>query len=148
MATTELIVQACGVIGFFTSFAMFIPMAKGIWDNRNNAHALASQSIWTQIIWITNALVWIVYGFGMGAIWSALPSFINLPLAFFSLYLVQKCRRHEKKKAILNGEACWCGWPSKSGHKIFVTAAPGYGTLVDCSERSHRTGVAVPDGTQ
>lgn len=53
-------------IGFLASciaFIMFIPSAVTIYKNRHDAHALRGSSIGMNLLLVTNALLWGVYGF-------------------------------------------------------------------------------------
>lgn len=139
----EFFIQIAGVLGFITSVTMFFPMAINVWRYRKDDKALLSQSIVMQILWIANAIFWMIYGFGTGAIFSALPSFINLPLAVFNLYLVTHSRKKVKySKLSYEEKPCACGYPKKTGHKLFVIAPPGYGSIVECNGK--RRGFVVP----
>lgn len=143
-------IDAFGLLGFFTSIVMFLPLVHGVWKNRNDDYALKSQSVWMQILWLANAVFWAIYGIGVGAIFTALPSFINFPLACFNLYLVARSKLRDKQRVQHEREGspvCGCGYPQRDGHKLFITAAPGYGSIINCDGSYRKFAVPIPNET-
>lgn len=121
-------------IGFLASciaFIMFIPSAVTIYKNRHDAHALRGSSIGMNLLLITNALLWGVYGFLSSAFWVAAPGLVNLPLAVFSIYAIVRSRQQESVK-----EPLW-----DDDHKIFITTPPGFGSVVRPNHSNIRHGI-------
>lgn len=60
------------------------------------------------------------------------------PLALFAVVLAFGTRRNVAETRRLNAVRrqaegrCGCGWPDEVPHHLFVTAAPGYGTILPC----------------
>lgn|SRR5690625_4938287 len=105
-------------IGFLASciaFIMFIPSAVTIYKNRHDAHALRGSSIGMNLLLITNALLWGVYGFLSSAFW----------------YAIVRSRQQESVK-----EPLW-----DDDHKIFITAPPGYGSVVSPNHSNIKHGI-------
>lgn len=92
---SQLVLNAFGVVGSISSLLMFIPPAVKIFQYRNDAKALESQSLLFQWMSILSAVCWIVYGFGMNAPLSAVPSFVKIPMACASIFFVVRARREE-----------------------------------------------------
>lgn len=105
-------------IGFLASciaFIMFIPSAVTIYKNRHDAHALRGSSIGMNLLLVTNALLWGVYGFLSSAFW----------------YAIVRSRQQESVK-----EPLW-----DDDHKIFITAPPGYGSVVSPNHSNIKHGI-------
>lgn len=75
------------------AFIMFVPQALRCWRLRHNPTALEGVSRAGMVMLLVNAVLWAVYGLGVGAIWSAVPSFFNAPLALFVLARLTRADR-------------------------------------------------------
>lgn len=82
------VVELCGVAGSAMAFVMFVPQAVRCWRFRRDPDALEGVSRAGMVLLLCNAVLWAVYGLGVGAIWTAVPSFFNAPLAVFVLWLL------------------------------------------------------------
>lgn len=89
----DVLVQACGAAGSVIAFVMFVPQALRCWRMRHNPAALEGVSRAGMVMLLINAVLWGVYGLGVGAIWSAVPSFFNAPLAVFVLVVLRQAGR-------------------------------------------------------
>ena len=83
------ILNVCGLAAAVVSFVMFVPQAARVWRLRHDGEQLKGVSQAGQWMLIANAALWAVYGIGMGAYWTAIPSFVNAPLAAVTLYLLR-----------------------------------------------------------
>lgn len=92
--TAANIIDMCGAAGAAISFIMFLPQAIKAWTHRHNPAALAGISTSGQTLVLANAAIWAIYGIGTGAIWVAVPSFINAPLAVGTIAVLTKGKRH------------------------------------------------------
>lgn len=94
---SPLIVEAAGFIAAASTLLLFIPQTLSTWRNRHDAHAFAGLS--TGMIWLSfiGAVMWLIYGAGIGAVWTMIPSFINIPLTLFILFLIKKARGQARK---------------------------------------------------
>jgi uncharacterized protein with PQ loop repeat len=89
-----------GAAAFAVSVALFVPQAITVWRSRNDPNALRGVSMVGQWLLLCNAGLWAVYGIGVGAWWTAAPSFVNGPLAAFVLYLLRRARHRSTLPAL------------------------------------------------
>lgn len=133
-------VHLIGFLASVVSFLVFIPQAAKVWTFRKSPHALRGVSVGSQVLILLNASLWGVYGFLTGAFWVAAPGIINAPLAVMSIYLIMSARGHESVAPTVDAGCPYCGWREDSEHKIFITAPPGYGSVMPCNEVTARYG--------
>lgn len=120
------------VLGFFgtlISFILWIPQARAVWRSRKDPHALRAVSISTQLLVVINASIWFIYAYVLKEFWVGAAGFINMPLAFLTIYLLLKARN-----APVEDYCPACGYQSKSEHLFFVTSPPGWGTVYPCPQ--------------
>lgn len=103
-----------------------------IYKNRHDAHALKGSSIGMNLLLVTNALLWGVYGVLSSAFWVAAPGLVNLPLAIFSIYAILCSRRKERTLQA----PLW-----EEDDRIFITAPPGFGSVVHPNHSNIRHGI-------
>lgn len=126
------------LIGFLASciaFIMFVPSALAIYRNRNDVHALQSASIGMNVLLLANAVLWGVYGVLTSAFWVAAPGLVNFPLAVFSIYAIARSRQASKDA----DRTCPPLWDEDD--RIFITAPPGFGSLMKPNSSNIRHGV-------
>lgn len=87
------IVEAAGFLGAGCTLLLFMPQAFTAWRNRTNPGAFAGLSL--GMLWLSMfaAIGWLVYGYGIDAFWTMVPSFVNIPLVGFILFLVYRSKR-------------------------------------------------------
>lgn len=124
-----------GAVGATISFLLFIPQAQPVWTNRAQPERLKGISIVGQILIIANAAVWGLYATTAGAFWTGAPGIVNAPLAVAVIVLVLRSRRRPTAKT--DCPLCIDG----RSHHVFITAPPGYGSLMPCTPDSRRRGV-------
>lgn len=134
------LVEAIGFLAAVVSFIIFLPQALRTWSVRKDPIALAGISIGTQWLILCNATLWGVYAILTGAFWVGAPGILNAPLALFTIFLVFRARA--VPVAIENGCA-FCA--DGIDHRVFITAPPGWGSLMPCSETTRAHGIAVAD---
>lgn len=85
-----------------STLLLFLPQTVSTWKNRSDAHAFAGLS--TGMIWLSfiGAVTWLIYGAGIGAVWTMVPSFINIPLTLFILALVHRARRADRSSHVVS----------------------------------------------
>lgn len=122
-----------GLLASMMSFILFLPAAKKVWENRNDPHALKGASVGMNLLIVLNALLWALYGFLTHAFWVAAPGIVNLPLALFSVYLILKGRKAKVKEPV--------GREWDEDARVFITAPPGFGSIMKPNEANIRYGV-------
>lgn len=135
------VVHLIGFLASVVSFLVFIPQAAKVWTFRKSPHALLGVSVGSQVLILLNASLWGVYGFLTGAFWVAAPGIINAPLAVMSLVLIMRARSQETIANTDTTGCPHCGWDSDAEHEIFITAPPGYGSIMSCNEVTAKHGV-------
>lgn len=78
------------MIGSIIAFVMFVPQAVRCWRLRHRPDALLGVSPAGMLMLLVNASLWGVYGLGTGAVWTAVPSFFNGPLAIVVLVVLRR----------------------------------------------------------
>lgn len=81
---------------------MFAPQAVLAWKYRSDPEALRAVSLTTQVVLMAVACLWAVYGIGMGAVWSAVPSLFTFPLALFMGGTVLRARLSKRLPVVLS----------------------------------------------
>jgi len=134
------ITEAIGFLASIISFAIFLPQALRTWRVRNDPIALAGISTGTQLLILCNATLWGVYAVITGAFWVGAPGLLNAPLAAATIFLIHRSRR--VSPAVPEGcKLCI----DDVKHEIFITAPPGWGSVMPCSEATRPHGVVVMD---
>lgn len=90
------VVEVMGLSASVVSVVLWWPQAVRTWRLRADAEALAGISIGTQLLLACNALLWAGYGLATGAFWVAAPGLINLPLAVWTTWLVDRSARRRR----------------------------------------------------
>lgn len=129
-----IITNLVGFVASSFSFIMFVPQARAVWLNRKTPAALEGVSATGQWMLLGNATLWAIYAVLTGAFWVGAPGLVNAPLAIVVIILLRRSHNLEPSDD--------CGHPGT--HMIFITAPPGYGTIVDCSPETARHGVPIP----
>lgn len=83
---------------------------------------------------ILNALSWGLYGYLTQAFWVAAPGFVNLPLAVVSIVLILRSRYSKEEEPAVPPLY-------EPGDRVFITAPPGWGSIVGANESSIRHGI-------
>lgn len=86
------LLNALGAAASTVSLVMFFPQAIKTWTHRHDPITLEGVSVQAQFLILANASLWALYGIGSGAVWAAVPSFVNFPLAVFVLALLLRAR--------------------------------------------------------
>ena len=128
-----------GFAAAVVSFVLWLPQALTVWRNRRNPARLAGVSQGTLALILVNAALWGGYALATGAFWAGAPGLVNFPLTLFTLMLVRRC-------ATASDLACACGWVVTEDHDFFVTAPPGYGTVLTPCPGRGGDGFPVPAG--
>lgn len=66
------IIGGANIAGFIAStvaFVVWLPQARAVWASRNDPHALSSISVGTQVLLLSNAVLWGVYAARESAFW-------------------------------------------------------------------------------
>lgn len=135
--------NALGIMASIIAFLLFVPQAMRAWDARNQPAAMSAVSIGTQVLLLTNAIVWALYGLGTHAFWVAAPGIVNGPLALVVMSLVIRSRREAHKIENEYSDVCSrCNFQGE--HEIYITQPPGYGSRMPCSSQSVKNGYPVP----
>lgn len=141
---STVIVDVVGFLASVTAFVLFLPQAMLTWRRRHDAEALRGVALGTQLVLLVNAGLWGLYGVWTGAFWVAAPGLLNAPLAMMTIYLVLRSRRvalHPSAPAcLLCAQAVW--------HRVFITAPPGWGSVMRCSQATRGHGVVVTNQGQ
>lgn len=128
-------VGGADIAGFLASvvaFAVWLPQARTVWRSRHDPHALAGVSVGTQILVLSNAVLWGVYATQESAFWVAAPGVINAPLALLCISLIVRARRPQAQVPSHIEPVCQhCR--EKREHREFITAPPGWGSVLDCT---------------
>lgn len=82
-----------GFVATFSAFVIFLPQAVTAWKHRDDPKALQGISLGTQALVLASALLWVVYGVYMNAIWVAVHESLAIPTSIFIIYQVLKSRR-------------------------------------------------------
>lgn len=135
------IIEAIGFLASAISFTIFLPQALRTWRVRNDPIALAGISTGTQLLILANATLWGVYAVLTGAFWVGAPGLLNAPLAAFTIFLIYRSRG--SAVAVVPEGCKLCIDDIK--HEIFITAPPGWGSVMPCSEATRPHGVVVMD---
>ena len=89
----DIVVESAGFIAAATTILLFAPQAFTAYKNRNDPHAFRALSASTFWLGLVGQLMWLVYGLGIGAMWTAVPSVVSAPLTAFILVLIYRARR-------------------------------------------------------
>lgn len=93
-------IDTINIIGFvatFSAFIIFVPQAISTWKYRDDPHALEGVSLGTQVLVLASAVLWILYGWYMNAIWVAVHESLAIPTSLFIMYQVIKSRKALKE---------------------------------------------------
>jgi uncharacterized protein with PQ loop repeat len=82
------IIQLAGMAAAVTGIITFIPQVIKCWRNRHTPDQLAGLSSATLWLLFTCQTCWAIYGFGVGAIWTALPAIFVGPMALYMIYVI------------------------------------------------------------
>lgn len=82
-----------GFVATFSAFIIFLPQAVMAWKHRDDPKALEGVSLGTQALVLGSALLWVLYGWYMNAIWVAVHESLAIPTSTFIIYQVVKSRR-------------------------------------------------------
>ncbi|WP_343957405.1 hypothetical protein [Yaniella flava] len=126
------IIGGANVAGFIAStvaFVVWLPQARSVWASRNDPHALSSISVGTQVLLLSNAVLWGVYAAQESAFWVAAPGIINAPLALLCIGLIIRARKQQNTVQTVDCEHCH----ADRQHREFITAPAGWGSVMDCS---------------
>lgn len=132
-----LLIDAIGFAASVISFVLFLPQAQRTWQMRKNPQALRGVSLGTQWFVLCNATLWGVYAVITSAFWVGAPGIVNAPLAIAQLVLVSRARR------VIAAEDACSACQSGDAHEVFVTAPPGWGSVMPCSPLTRKNGVLV-----
>lgn len=139
MITGEFMTQVVGFLASAMAFVLFVPQATRVWASRHDARSLAGVSTLTQWLLLTNAGLWGVYAVLTGAFWVGAPGLINAPLAIVTLVLIGRSRRRVTDVPVDDCQLCG----DEVDHDVFITAPPGWGSVMACSASTRRNGVVV-----
>lgn len=137
---------ATEVVGFLASliaFALFLPQARRTWQVRDDPHALAGISTGTQWLLLTNAALWGVYAVLTEAFWVGAPGLVNGPLAIATLALIARAKHRTRVRRAHAGQDLCDLCEEGIEHRVFITAPPGWGSVMPCSPFGRRNGVIV-----
>lgn len=137
---TIFLVEAIGFLAAIVSFVIFLPQALRTWRVRRDPIALAGISIGTQWLILCNATLWGAYAFLTEAFWVGAPGILNAPLAIFTIFLVLRAR---SVPLVIANDCVFCR--DEIDHQVFITAPPGWGSIMPCSEATRSNGIAVAD---
>lgn len=136
------VVDLVGATASVVSFVMLWPQALRIWSARRDPVILAGASAGTQMLVLVNATLWGVYAVLTGAFWVGAPGLVNAPVALACLVLMHRARR---LAPLVDRPGCGCPTPTDVPHEVFVTAPPGWGSVMACTPASRAAGVVVTD---
>lgn len=148
-------IDALGYTGALLSSLMLLPQAATVVRRRHDPDGLAGISWGSMALTLCNAVVWLVWALLSTAYPAGIPSLINGPVAVMALVILWRTREASGVSApavsVVAGAAedsvHGCGWRLADGpHAIFVTAAPGYGSVVPCSGKGPFYGRPVATG--
>lgn len=88
-----IIVQLVGCAAAVTASCMFAPQALRAWQDRNDVHALDGVSIWTHVLLVLQASLWMFYNGSVGAWWGVVPNLFIIPLGLFILFVLWRAKR-------------------------------------------------------
>lgn len=137
-------VDVVGFLASVTAFVLFLPQALLTWRRRGDVEALRGVALGTQVVLLANAGLWGLYGVLTEAFWVAAPGLLNAPLAVLTIALVLRSRRWTPAAPVVQCGLCEQG----AWHRVFVTAAPGWGSVMTCNGQRPRYGVIVSDPDQ
>lgn len=94
-----------GAVASVISFVLFMPQAMKVWTHRSNPMALDGVSEVGQWLLLLNAVLWGIYGVGVGvgAYWSAAPSLVTFPMALFVIALLRRTSKTITSAGIESG---------------------------------------------
>lgn len=95
-----MIVNILGFLANLTSLILWIPQARTTWENRNSFGALSGISLITQLLVVTNTILWCVYGLMINNFWLPLGTIIILPLACFTIFIKYKISKENRNVEI------------------------------------------------
>lgn len=136
-----LITEVIGFLASIISFTIFLPQALRTWRVRNDPIALAGISTGTQLLILANATLWGVYALLTGAFWVGAPGLLNAPLAALTIFLIHRSRSSAVAAIPEGCKLCI----DDVKHEIFITAPPGWGSVMPCSEVTRPHGIVVMD---
>lgn len=88
------LVEAFGFVAAAATLFIFFPQALVAWKNRTDPSAFAGLSTGTIWLSLVAAVGWLFYGAGIGAFWTMVPSFVNIPLTSLILFFVYRSRKN------------------------------------------------------
>lgn len=137
--------ETLGIVASVIAFVLWLPQAVKAWESRSDPHALAGVSLSTQVLVLANAVLWAGYGVETGALWVAAPGLVNAPLSLLVMGLIVRSRLVARGSA--RESACsYCD--AGEWHRIFITAPPGWASVMPCSEATRPHGVVVTSDQQ
>lgn len=137
LSMDNLLADFLGLISAVISFALFLPQGKLVWTHRGNVAALKGVSRGTQWMILGNAVSWGIYAVLTGAFWVGAPGLVNGPLAIMTLVLLHRAKNNQP-------EADGCQLCLREVlHQVFITAPPGWGSIMPCSTLTRGSGVIV-----
>lgn len=127
-----------GAVAAVISFIVWVPQAILVWKNRNSPIKLASISLTTQWLMLTNAIIWGIYAYFANAFWVGAPGLINAPLGVMTLYLVYRVRRGIKQGVLYK-----CGSTATTKHYTFVVDPDFSGRVIECNGTQEVKGIPL-----
>lgn len=134
-------IETIGLLAAVISFTIFLPQALRTWRVRRDPIALAGISTGTQWLILSNAVLWGAYAVLTQAFWVGAPGLLNGPLAIATIFLVHRATRGI---SVLGMDGCRLCIDDVE-HQIFITAPPGWGSIMPCSATSRSHGLIVLD---
>lgn len=129
-------IDLLGYTGAIMSCLMVAPQAVKTVRQRKDPHALAGVSLLAMCCVIANATIWAVWAVLSKSYPAGIPSLINGPAAVVAVIAILRWRGKEvaapESRSDLAESLCGCGWTEPTKHILFVTARPGYGTILPC----------------
>jgi len=90
-------VHILGLAASLMSLMIWLPQMKHTWQNRNNPHEMSAISTMTQVLLITNNILWILYGTHIpNGFWIWASAIVNIPVGIFTIYLINRAKHHLK----------------------------------------------------
>lgn len=93
----DFILASAVIIAPITAIIMLLPQVPETWRIRHDSEKLKGISVGTQILMGVNSIMWLLMGVQMNSLSVAAASIVTLPVIMFTLYLVFRSRRKEKK---------------------------------------------------
>lgn len=93
----DFILTSAVIIAPITAIIMLLPQVPETWRIRHDSEKLKGISVGTQILMGVNSIMWLLMGVQMNSLSVAAASIVTLPVIMFTLYLVSRSLRKEKK---------------------------------------------------